>query len=94
MHHRIKHNTNQSKSSGIKYLKIPIYTSIPYNSIPSSLPEDQWKKVDDPKDIERCLISRNRTHLLQAQGTPFTISLPKNVLGKDSFTPFGNSLLL
>ena len=44
MHRRIKHYTNQSKSSGIKYLEIPIYTSIPWNSIPSSLPEDQWKR--------------------------------------------------
>ena len=78
MHRRIKFCTHQRKSSGIKYLEIPIDTSIPWNSIPSSLTEDQWKKVDNPEDIERFLISRNRVHLSQAQGTPFTISPLKN----------------
>ena len=29
MHRRIKHHTNQRKSSSIKYLEISIYTSIP-----------------------------------------------------------------
>ena len=52
------------------------------------------ENVDDPEDIERCLISRNRAYLSQAQGTPFTITPLKNLLGKDSFTPFENSLLL
>ena len=73
MHHRIIHHTHQRKSSGIKYLEIQTDTSIPWNNIPSTLPEGQCKKVDNPEDIERCLISRNRAHLSQAQGTPFTI---------------------
>ena len=40
---RIKYHINQSKSSGIKYLEVPIDTYIHWNSIPSSLPEDQWE---------------------------------------------------
>ena len=51
-------------------------------------------KVDNPEDIERCLVSRNRAHLSQTQGIPFTIKPPKDLLGKDNFTPFGNSFLL
>ena len=94
MHRRIKHHTNQRKSSGIKYLDIPTDTSIPWNNIPSNLPDDKWKKVENPEDIERCLISRNRAHLSQAQGTPFTIHPLKELLVQDSLTPFGNSLLL
>ena len=94
MHCRIRHHTHQSKSSGINYLEIPIYTSIPWTSIPLSRTEDQWKKVDNPEDIERCPIFRNRAHLSQAQATPFTISPLKNLSGNDSCTPFGNSLLL
>ena len=94
MHRRIKHHTHQLKSSGIKYLDIPTETSIPWNNIPSNLPDDKWKKVENPEDIERCLISRNRAHLSQAQGTPFTIHPLKELLGQDSLTPFGNSLLL
>ena len=73
MHRRIKHHTHQRKSSGIKYLDIPTDTTIPWNNIPSNLPDDKWQKVENPEDIERCLISRNRAHLSQAQGTPFTI---------------------
>ena len=52
------------------------------------------KKVDNPEDINRYLISCNRSHLSQVQGTQFTINPLKDLLGKDSFTPFGNSLLL
>ena len=44
IHRRIKHHTNQSKSSGIKYIRIPIDKPISWNSIPSSLPDDQWEK--------------------------------------------------
>ena len=66
MHRRIKHHTHQRKSSGIKYLEIPIDTSIPWNNIPLTLTEDQWKTIDNPEDIERCLISRNRAHLSRA----------------------------
>ena len=51
MHRHIKHHTHQSKSSGIKYIEIPIDTSIPWSSITSCLTEDQWKKVDNPEDI-------------------------------------------
>ena len=94
MYRRIKHYTHQRKSSGIKYLEIPIDNSIPWNNIPSTLTADQWNCFDNPEDIERCLISRNRAHLSQAQGTPFTIHPLKELLGKDSLTPFGNSLLL
>ena len=66
MHRRIKHHTHQRKSSGIKYLDIPTDTSIPWNNIPSNFPDDKWKKVENPEDIERCLISRNHAHLFQA----------------------------
>ena len=52
------------------------------------------KQIDNSEDIERCLISGNRAHLYQAQGTPFTIHPLKELLGKDSLPPFGNSLLL
>ena len=93
MHRRIKHHTHQSKSSGIKYLKIPIDTSILWNNILLFLTEEQCQKVDNPEDIERCLISRNRAHFSQAQGTPFTTNPLKYLLGKDSFTSFCNLCL-
>ena len=93
MHRHIKYHTRQRKSSGIKYLEILIDTTIPWNNIPSTFPEDQCKKVDNPEDIERCLISRNRAHFSQAQGTPFTTNPLKYLLGKDSFTSFCNLCL-
>ena len=52
------------------------------------------ENVENPEDIERCIISCNRAHLSQAQGTHFTIYPLKELLGQDSLTPFGNSLLL
>ena len=41
MYRRIKHHTHQRKSSGIKYLEIPIDNSIPWNNISSTLTADQ-----------------------------------------------------
>ena len=63
---RIKHHTRQRKTTGIKFIEIPIDNSIPWNSLLFSLNEDKWQTVDNPEDIERCLISRNRAHLSQA----------------------------
>ena len=93
MHRSIKHHTKKKQSSGIKFIEIPLDASIPWNSIPSFLPSDQWRKIDNPEEIEKVLTSRNKAHLSQLEGTLFTIASLKDMLGPDSFTPFGNSLL-
>ena len=93
-HNRIKHHTQQQTNSGIKYIEIPIDGSIPWNNIPSSLTENQWKKIRNPEVIEKHLISRNRSHLYQVQCTLFTINPLRYLLGKDCFTHFSNSPLL
>ena len=52
MHRVIKHSTHRKQSNGIKYIEIPINNTIPWNSIPSSLPEDKWKRVTNLEDTE------------------------------------------
>lgn len=92
MHRSIKHHTNNNKSSGIKFIEIPTNETIPWNSIPLSLSKDQWKKIDNPKEIEKLLVSHNKPHLSQAQGTLFIITPLKYLLGIDSFTQFGDDI--
>ena len=41
MHRSIKHHTKQRQSNSITFIEIPLDTSIPWNSIPPSLPSDQ-----------------------------------------------------
>ena len=94
MHRSVKHNTKQQQSSGLKSIEIPLDTSIPRNSIPPSLPSEQWKTIHNPEEIDKVLTSRNKEHLLQSEGTPFTIVPLKDLLGSDSFTPFGKALLI
>ena len=89
MYHSIKHLTKQKQPSGIKFIEIPLDASIPWNSISSYLPSDQWRKVENPEEIDKMLTSRNKAHLSQSEGTPFTMALLKDMLGLDSFAPFG-----
>ena len=93
MHLSIKHHTKQKQSSGLKSIEIPLDSSIPWNSIPPALPSEQWKTINDPEEIEKVLTSRNKEHLSQPEGTPFTIAPLKDLFGLDSFTPFGKALL-
>ena len=93
MHRSIKHYTKQKQSSGIKFNEILLDDSIPWNSIPPSLPSDQWQKVDNPEEIEKVLTSRNKSNLSQSEGIPFIVAPLKDILGPDSFIPFGNALL-
>ena len=93
MHRSIKHHTKQKESSGIKFIEISLDDFIPWNSIPSSLPSDQWRKIDNLEEIEKLLASRNKAHLSRSEGTPFTMVPLKDMLGPDSFTLFGNTLL-
>ena len=93
MHQSIKHHTKQKESSDIKFVEIPLDTSIPWNSILPSLPSDQRRKIYILEEIEKVLTSRNKARLSQSDGTPFTMEPLKDMLGPDSFTPFGNSLL-
>ena len=93
MHRSIKHHTKQKQSSGLKSIDIPLDSSIPWNSIPPSLSPEQWTTITNPEEIEQVLTSRNKEHLSQPEGTPFTIAPLKDLLGPDSFTPFGKDLL-
>ena len=93
MYHSIKHHTKQKQSSGLTSIEIPLDSSIPWNSIPPSLPFEQWKTINNPEKIEKVLTLRNKEYLSQPEGTPFTIARLKDLLGLDSFTPFGKALL-
>ena len=89
----IKHHTYNHNSSGINFIEIPIDRTIPWNSIPPSLPKDQWKKIDNPEVIEKVLTSYNTAHLSQSEGKPFTIVPLKDLLGTGYFALFGDVLL-
>ena len=88
--HQSSHLKN--KSSGIKFIKIPLDATLPWNSIPSTLPSDQWCRIDNREEIEKVFTSRNKAHLSQPEGIPFTIVPLKDMIGPDNFTPFGNAI--
>ena len=79
--------------SNITYIDIPKYTSMDWNEIPKKLPTEEWKRIEDPILVEEYIIERNKRHLNRAQGTPCTIKPLQSLLGLDSRTPFGNSVL-
>ena len=93
VHQHISKFTKKKKSSNIKYIDIPIDNNIPFDKIPKDLPETEWRRLDQPEDIERCINKRNSVHLHQAHGTTCTIEPLKSLLGVDSITKFGNELL-
>ena len=93
MHRSMKHHTKQKQSSGLKLIEILLDTSIPWNSIPPSLPSEQFKTINNPEEIEKAPASRNKEHLSQSEGTPFAIAPRKDLLWPDSFIPFGKALL-
>ena len=64
-----------------------------WNEIPKKLPQEEWKRIEDPVLVEKYIIERNKRHLNQAQGTTCTIEPLNTLLGLDSRTPFGNSVL-
>ena len=49
--------------------------------------------IYNPEEIDKVLTLRNKEHLSQSKGTPFTTAPLKDLLGPDSFTPFGKALL-
>ena len=93
MHSTIRKLKKRHEQSNITYIDIPKDTSIDWNEIPKKLPQEEWKRIEDPVLVVKYIIERNKRYLNQAQGTPCTIKPLKSLLGLDSCTPFGNSVL-
>ena len=87
-----KFKTRDGQSSLI-YIDIPKDTSMDWNEIPKTLPQEEWNRIVDPVMVEIFIIERNRRHLNQIQGAPCTIEPLQSLLGVDSRTTFGNSVL-
>ena len=79
--------------SNITYIDIPKDTMIDWNEIPKKLPQEEWKRIEDPVMVEKYIIECNRRHLNQAQGIPCTIEPLQSLLGLDNRTTFGNSVV-
>ena len=75
----------------MKYIDIPIDTSIHFDKILKRLHDQDWRRLNRLEEIEKYLNKRNSVHLHQAQGTTRTIEPLKMLLGKDSFTKFGTN---
>ena len=93
MHSTIRKFKTKNGQSNITYIDIPKDTSMDWNDITKTLPKEDWKRIEDPVMVEQYIIERNKQHLNQAQGTPCTIESLQSLLGLDSRTPFGNSVL-
>ena len=88
VHQHIGRLTKKKKSSNIKYIDIPLDATMPFDKIPKHLPDKEWRRLDQPEDIERCLSKRNLVHLHHAPETTCTIEPLKSLLGVDSLTKF------
>ena len=93
MHSTIRKFKSRNGQSNITYIDIPKDKSMDWNEIPKKLPAEEWKRIEDPILVEKYIIERNKRHLNQAQETPCTIEPLQSLLGLDSRTPFGNSVL-
>ena len=93
MHSTIRKFKTKNGQSNITYIDIPKDTSMDWNEIPKTLRKEDWKRIEDPVMVEQYIIERNKRHLNQAQGTPCTIKPLQSLLGLDSRTPFGKSVL-
>ena len=75
VYNKIRYLRHQDQGSlGLSSLKIPRHVDITNSDDMKKLPDspDHWVTVTVPKDIERLLLTRNRHHFGQAEGTPFT----------------------
>ena len=93
MHSTIRKFKTRYGQSNITYIDIPKDTSMDWNEIPKKLPTEEWERIEDPILVEKYIIERNKRHLNLAQGTPCTIEPLNSLLGLDSRTLFGNSVL-
>ena len=93
MHSTIRKFKTRYGQSNITYIDIPKDTSMDWNEIPKKLPTEEWERIEDPILVEKYIIERNKRHLNPAQGTPCTIEPLNSLLGLDSRTLFGNSVL-
>jgi len=61
--------------------------------VPDDTDADQWKTIDDAKDIEQNLLSFCQSHFATAHGSPFTIPPLSDLLQSDSVTSFAESVI-
>ena len=93
MHSTIRKFKTRHGQSNKTYIDIPKDTSMDWNEMPKKLPQEEWKRIEDPELVEKYIIERNKRRLNQAEGTPCTIEPLKSLIGLDSRTLFGNSVL-
>ena len=93
IHSTIRKFKTRNGQSNINYIDIPKDTSMDWNEIPKKLPKEEWKRIEDLVMVEKYIIERNRRHLNQAQRIPCTIEPLQILLGLDSRTTFGNSVV-
>ena len=46
VHQHIGRFTKKKKSSNIKYIDIPLDTTIPFDKIPKNIPDKEWRRLD------------------------------------------------
>ena len=93
IHSTIKKFKTRHGQSNITYIDIPKDTSMDWNEILKKLPQEAWKRTENPVLVEKYIIECNKRHVNQAQGTPCTIEPLTILLGLCSRTLFGNSIL-
>ena len=82
-----KNNYPKPKAQNdISYIEIPSDTYLDWNTLPK-YNLIRWRKIEDPEEIERNLIARNKTDFDQA------IEFLKYFLSIDSHIFFGDSIL-
>ena len=92
MHSTIRKFKTRNGQNNITYIDIPKDMSMDWNEIPKTLPQEEWKRIEDSFMVEKYIIGRIRWYLNQAQGTPCTIEPLRTLLALDSLTTFGNSV--
>ena len=94
MYRKIKNITTSSiPNNNIKSIAISKDKTLDWNKVSKKMPKDQWQIITDKHEIVKTLNQRNKKHLNQAEGITFTIPPMSTLLGDDSFTSFGGTVI-
>ena len=84
--------TGKNTNAQLHTLDIPMDESIGWNEIKEQKTVLS-KTIDDQELIKKLIIENNAVDLNQVEGTPMTIEPMVSIIGKDSYTTFGDKII-
>ena len=71
-------------NNGLKFIDVLLNKPQDWNTIPIRILKAQLRRVNNIDEIEIIILERNKQHLNQVEGTPFTKEPLRSIIGKDA----------